>query len=249
MEMMKNKNNVVIGKDIIKIRRVDKRKVERETIIKEMIIEETECKKVNGKDVLSHLGDYVEEPYQLIESYFEGKHLDCLVRHQIESYNYFVNSQIQKTIEMFNPVIIRSENDYVEELDKYLLEVFISFKNFKLYPPQIHENNGATKIMYPQEAKLRNFTYASTMTVDIHIEYIVRNSETMDNPKKIIKILPKINIGKMPIMLKSSVCVLSQNSHINPLVVGECPMDCGGYFIIKGSEKTVIGQELSRWDS
>ena len=56
-----------------------------------------------------------------------------------------------------------------------------------MYPPQIHENNGATKMMLPQEAKLRNFTYASTMTVDLDIQYIIRNTEKMDSPKIINK--------------------------------------------------------------
>jgi len=197
----------------------------------------------NGKEVLSHLGEYIEEPYQLIESYFQGQHLERLVRHQIESYNHFINYQIQRTINMFNPVVIRSENDYVEERSQYFLEANVSFENFKLYPPQIHENNGATKMMLPQEAKLRNFTYASGMTVDVKIKYIVRNTENMDTPKIIEKTLPKINIGKMPIMVKSSICVLTQNKHLQPSFTGECKMDCGGYFIIKGSEKTVLGQE------
>jgi DNA-directed RNA polymerase II subunit RPB2 len=195
------------------------------------------------KKLLEHLGTYIEEPFHIIESYFEGQHLERLVRHQIESYNHFVNYQILRTIQMFNPVTIRSENDFVAEKDKYFLEVFISFTNFKLYPPQIHENNGATKMMLPQEAKLRNFTYASTMTVDVNIKYVIRNTENMDVPKVIEKVLPKINIGKLPIMLKSSVCVLTQNNPIHPLYTGECSMDCGGYFIIKGSEKTVLGQE------
>ena len=193
--------------------------------------------------LLEHLGDYTEIPYNIIESYFDGKHLERLVRHQIESYNNFVNYQIQRTIQMFNPVTIRSENDYNQEKDKYFLEIFINFTNFKLYPPQIHENNGATKTMFPQESKLRNFTYASTMTVDINIKYVIRNTESMENPKIIEKSLPKINIGKIPIMLKSSICVLTNNPHINPQQSGECYMDCGGYFIIKGSEKTVLGQE------
>ncbi len=196
-----------------------------------------------GKHVLDHLGDYVEEPYTLIESYFEAQHLERLVRHQIESYNHFINYQIQRTIQMFNPVRIRSENDFVESEGLYMLEIVISFDNFKLYPPQIHENNGATKLMLPQEAKLRNFTYACGMTVDVNIEYIIRNTENMQVPRIIKKTLPKINIGKMPIMLKSSVCVLTQNKHIHSAFTGECPMDCGGYFIIKGSEKTVLGQE------
>jgi len=222
------------------------------TFIKETIEIEEKIKKQledneklsdNEKKLLEHLGKYIEEPYHIIESYFEGQHLERLVRHQIESYNHFVNYQILRTIQMFNPVTIRSENDFVIEKDKYFLEVFISFTNFKLYPPQIHENNGATKIMLPQEAKLRNFTYASTMTVDVNIKYVIRNTENMDVPKTIEKTLPKINIGKLPIMLKSSICVLKQNGHINPLYTGECSMDCGGYFIIKGSEKTVLGQE------
>jgi len=198
---------------------------------------------VQEKSVLEHLGTYTEEPYDIIESYFEGQHLERLVRHQIESYNHFTSYQMQRTIQMFNPVIIRSENDFIADKNQYFLEVQVSFENFKLYPPQIHENNGATKIMLPQEAKLRNFTYASTMTVDVKISYIVRNTEAMDTPKVITKTLQKINIGKMPIMLKSAICVLTQNSHIHSQFTGECAMDCGGYFIIKGSEKTVLGQE------
>ena len=197
----------------------------------------------NDTELLDHLGDYTEEPFSIIESYFQGKHLECSVRHQIESYNHFVNYQIQKTIQMFNPVSIHSENDYVPEKDKYFLEVEISFHNFKLYPPQIHENNGATKTMFPQEAKLRNFSYSSTMTVDIHIQYIIRNTEQMETPKIIEKVIPKINIGKMPIMLKSAICILKQNQHLSPRETGECSVDSGGYFIIKGSEKTVLGQE------
>jgi DNA-directed RNA polymerase II subunit RPB2 len=66
----------------------------------------------------------------------------------------------------------------------------------------------------------------------------------MDDPVILTKILPKITLGKMPIMLKSSACVLSQkNQTSTSMQLGECSMDCGGYFIIKGSEKTVIGQE------
>jgi DNA-directed RNA polymerase II subunit RPB2 len=194
-------------------------------------------------NVLSHLGTYIEEPYHLISCYFRSQHLERLVRHQLESYNHFINHQIQKTIQMFNPVLIHSENDFVPQHEQYILEINVNFDNFKLYPPQIHENNGATKNMLPQEAKLRNFTYASTMTVDVNIEYVVRNTENMKNPKIIKKTLPKINIGKMPIMVKSSICILSQHKHISHLLTGECPMDCGGYFIIKGSEKTVLGQE------
>ena len=71
------------------------------------------------KTLLDHIGNFDEEPYSIIESYFGGQHLERLVRHQIESYNHFVNYQIQRTIQMFNPVTIHSENDYVAEKEKY----------------------------------------------------------------------------------------------------------------------------------
>ena len=113
--------------------------------------------------------------WDIIESYFEGRHLERLVSHQIESYNNFVSFQILRTIEMFNPVSIVSEQDLDPISKKYSLEVVINFENFQIYRPQIHENNGSIKLMFPQEARLRNFTYASAMTVDLNIKYIIRN--------------------------------------------------------------------------
>ena len=183
------------------------------------------------------------DPWSILESYFEGQHLARCVRHQIESYNYFVNNQIQSTIDMFNPVTIRSEQDYVKEFDKYSLELILSFDNFHLYRPSIHENNGATKLMFPQEARLRNFTYASAMTLDLNIKIIKRHGNEMEMIETIHKKIPKIHIGKMPIMLKSSICVLQQYNHLDTKITGECSMDAGGYFIINGSEKTIIPQE------
>ena len=184
-----------------------------------------------------------ETPWNIIKSYFEGKHLKQLVRHQLESYNDFVAYQIQKTISMFNPVNIRSEHDFDIVSKKYRLELFITFENFAIQRPQIHENNGATKLMFPHEARLRNFTYSSNMTVDMNIKYIVKNGNNLESEQTFYKTLSKIHIGKLPIMLKSSICVLEQYKHISSELSGECAMDAGGYFIINGSEKTCLGQE------
>tara|TARA_B110001452_G_scaffold28929_1_gene22755 strand:- start:753 stop:5516 length:4764 start_codon:yes stop_codon:yes gene_type:complete len=184
-----------------------------------------------------------EIPWILIESYFKNQHLKQLVRHQLESYNHFVNNQIENTIDMFNPVRICSEHDYIKEHNLHRLEIFITFENFNIHRPQIYENNGATKIMFPQEARLRNFTYAGSMTIDLNIKYIVRNGENYKNILTYKKKIKDIHIGKLPIMLKSDICVLNQYQHLNHDQTGECKMDPGGYFIINGSEKTCLGQE------
>ena len=186
---------------------------------------------------------YIETPWTVIESYFKGQHLQRLVKHQLESYNNFVGYQINKTIEMFNPVHIASEQDFDVKSNKHALEIFITFENFHIYRPQIQENNGATKLMFPQEARLRNFTYASAMTIDINIKLVVRSGENLENVQTVYKLLPKIHIGKLPIMLKSNICVLTQYKHVENANTGECKYDAGGYFIINGSEKTVLGQE------
>jgi len=186
---------------------------------------------------------YIETPWDIIESYFNGQHLDRLVRHQLESYNNFVGHQISKTIEMFNPVHIVSEQDYDQTTKKYSLEIFVTFENFQIYRPQIHENNGAIKLMFPQEARLRNFTYASSMTLDVNIKYVVRTGKELESTQTFYKTLPGIHIGKLPIMLKSNICVLNQYKHFDNSQTGECKFDAGGYFIINGSEKTVLGQE------
>ena len=186
---------------------------------------------------------YIEEPWTIITSYFEGDPLERLVRHQLESYNNFVSYQISKTIDMFNNLCIKSEQDFDPINNKYSLEIHITFENFQIYRPQIHENNGAIKLMFPQEARLRNFTYASAMTIDINIKYLIRTGSTLENTQIIYKTLPHIHIGKLPIMLKSNICILNQYKHFGHLQTGECKYDAGGYFIINGSEKTVLGQE------
>ena len=212
-------------------------------MIESKIIETKDSSIMTSKTNTNTDDNYIETPWKIIESYFKGQHLDRLVRHQLESYNNFVGYQIIKTIEMFNPVCIASEQDFDPKSGKHALEIFVTFENFNIYRPQIHENNGATKLMFPQEARLRNFTYSSTMMVDMNIKYVIRSGENLENIQTLYKTLPKIQIGKLPIMLKSNICVLNQYKHVHHEQTGECKFDAGGYFIINGSEKTVLGQE------
>ena len=181
--------------------------------------------------------------WDIIKSYYSKDHLLKLVNHQIESYNMFIEHQIKKTIDMFNPIHISSEQYYNTQMKKNGLELIITFGDFYLHRPQIHENNGAAKIMFPNDARLRNFTYSSNMTIDMNIKIIIRKGDDMSNVQLLYKKMEKVHIGKIPIMLKSNLCVLKQFQHYSTDVTGECASDGGGYFIINGGEKVVIGQE------
>jgi DNA-directed RNA polymerase II subunit RPB2 len=55
--------------------------------------------------------------------------------------------------------------------------------------------------------------------------------------------LEKKPCGKIPIMVGSKFCVLSNQTNVTRAEMGEGIYDQGGYFIIKGVEKVIIGQE------
>jgi DNA-directed RNA polymerase III subunit RPC2 len=87
-------------------------------------------------------------------------------------------------------------------------------------------------------------TYAGSIFVDI--EYSrgktnVRKRNIEIGKVKCFHLL--IEILKMPIMLRSSKCVLNGKSPDEIAKLGECPLDPGGYFIIRGTEKVILIQE------
>ena len=47
----------------------------------------------------------------------------------------------------------------------------------------------------------------------------------------------------MPVMLRSSNCVLADKNDSELAKLNECPYDPGGYFVVKGQEKVILIQE------
>jgi DNA-directed RNA polymerase II subunit RPB2 len=198
---------------------------------------------VNNSTKDDELSSYVEEPWTLIESYFTPNHTERLVQHQIASYNHFITYQLEKTIGMFNPIRIASDTDFDINSGHHALEILLNIDNLVIHRPQLHETNGSVKPMFPQDARLRNFTYESSIMIDIKVQYNIRSGENLSQIQCIHKTIPSITIGKMPIMVKSCLCLLTQYKHLNARKTGECEYDVGGYFVINGSEKTVLAQE------
>jgi len=123
-------------------------------------------------------------------------------------------------------------------------ELEISIDDISIIPPTIHENNGRKKLMFPMEARLRNFSYSSEVFCSVN--FITREKygeglkEIKESKKTTIK---KVNLCQLPIMLKSKTCVLSDVNYNKSIDYKECECDDGGYFIINGSEKVLISQE------
>ena len=125
---------------------------------------------------------------------------------------------------------------------RYEYEVQVEFLNPQLRKPTIFENNGAVLPMLPNDARLRNLTYASPLTVDIKITTI-RTDNTDGRKATHQRVFPNAHLGKIPVMVGSSLCLLKEQKHIHPMDLGECPEDVGGYFIVGGGERTIISQE------
>ena len=105
----------------------------------------------------------------------------------------------------------------------------------------ITEKDGSTKVMTPQEARLRNFTYSGALYADIHtnVAELCQNGSYIDN----IKVFKNVRIGMIPIMVGSSYCIT--NTMVPQFLHNkdECKYDVFSYFIINGAEKSVISQD------
>ena len=122
-------------------------------------------------------------------------------------------------------------------------EVHLEFSNPQFKKPTIFENNGAVLPMMPNDARLRNLTYAAPLFVDINVTY-VEIDNTQGGKQNIRKrLFPNVHFGKIPVMVGSEYCLLTDQKHINPAKIGECSEDMGGYFIIQGGERVCISQE------
>jgi DNA-directed RNA polymerase II subunit RPB2 len=122
-------------------------------------------------------------------------------------------------------------------------EVHLEFGNIQFKKPTIFENNGAVLPMMPNDARLRNLTYAAPLFVDINVTYI--ETDNAHGGKKSVRkrLFPNVHMGKIPVMVGSEYCLLNDQHHVNPARVGECAEDMGGYFIVQGGERVCISQE------
>jgi DNA-directed RNA polymerase II subunit RPB2 len=122
-------------------------------------------------------------------------------------------------------------------------EVTLEFEKISIRKPTIFENNGAIHPMMPNDARLRNLTYASPLNVDVKVTTTfidhTRNSIRESN----VRIFPNVHLGKIPVMVGSKYCLLHDQKHIHPSAMGECSEDVGGYFIIQGGERAMISME------
>lgn len=167
--------------------------------------------------------------WKVIDSFFREK---GLVKHQLDSFDDFINIKIYKIIEELEPLKLSYTSPNGETIHH-----IISFKNPYVSKPQVIERNNDINHITPNEARLRSLTYESTLYLNVQYDQINSLGETILSKSE------TINFCNLPIMVGSSKCITYGLNTKGKIELGECEYDQGGYFIINGNEKSLIAQE------
>ena len=156
---------------------------------------------------------------EVLKAYFKD---NSIVESQIRSYNYFIEEGIKNIILSFD------RNNIPDYLLETYDEVNLSIEDVWLGEPIHIEVDGSITKLTPQIARLRGLTYAAPLFMKVTTLIGTQKDEF------------EVQIAKMPIMLKSSKCLLHGKSVDELIELGEDPYEPGGYFIVNGTEKVVV---------
>ncbi|KAK9764200.1 DNA-directed RNA polymerase III complex subunit Rpc2, partial [Basidiobolus ranarum] len=160
----------------------------------------------------------VEDKWQLLPAFLKVK---GLVKQHIDSFNYFINVDLNK--------ILKANEKVTSDVDP---NFYLKYTGIRVGKPERTDPHAVNLEYTPHECRLRDLTYSTNIYVDV--EY-VRGRQLVRRRG--------VPIGRMPIMLRSSHCVLSGKDEAELAKMCECPLDPGGYFIVKGTEKVILVQE------
>lgn len=164
------------------------------------------------------------QSFNIISKYFQQR---GIAGYQIRSFNHFINVGLQDIIDQEANICITPKRGQKYE---------VSFGHVTVAPPQVIEENRNIHWSSPADARIRDLTYNSAIHCDITETFIDEKGE------KEQAIHLKVVLGRIPIMLKSERCNLHNMSKLDQIKMRECPNDPGGYFVIQGKERVLVGQ-------
>ncbi|MDH3824004.1 MAG: DNA-directed RNA polymerase subunit B'', partial [Nitrosopumilus sp.] len=145
-----------------------------------------------------------------------------IARQHLNSFDEFLERGLQSIVnEVAQIEIENTEYPYKIQLGKV-----------KLQQPRMMELDGSITHITPAEARLRNVSYSAPVMMEASV---VEDGKILESRF--------VHIGDVPVMAKSNACILHNFSTQKLIEHGEDPNDPGGYFIINGSERVIVGLE------
>ncbi|OWB84592.1 hypothetical protein B5S33_g3241 [[Candida] boidinii] len=105
-----------------------------------------------------------EDCWTVISSFFEIK---GLASQQLDSFDNFIEMSIQELVLEDSKLILDQPAQHVAEDDDVNRRYEITFGDIFLSRPSQTEADGTTSTLFPQEARLRNLTYAAPLYVEM----------------------------------------------------------------------------------
>ena len=114
----------------------------------------------------------------IVKKYLEEH---SLVESNVISFNNFIEKRMQEIV-----------NEIAETINNEDFEITLG--KISVGQPKVIEADGSSSLITPHEAKLRSLTYAAPVT----LELTVKKDDQVDSET--------VEIGKIPIMVRSKVC-------------------------------------------
>ena len=149
--------------------------------------------------------------------------LRSLLTQHIDSFDHFIEHEMQQIVQSPSAREIRSEYDR---------KFFLRYESCWVGTPSFDEDSYSSRTITPFQCRLRDCTYSAPIYVNVRY---TRGRQ--------IVVKRNVIIGRMPIMLRSKKCLLRDKTEDELAAMKECPYDPGGYFVIKGVEKVILIQE------
>lgn len=145
-----------------------------------------------------------------------------IARQHLNSFNEFLDRGMQEIVDEVGQSDIENP-DYPYK---------VRFGKVRVFEPRMMELDGSITHITPAEARLRNVSYAAPVKVETSV---IEDGKVLETRF--------IHIGDIPVMVKSSACKLNNLKRTGLIEHSEDPHDPGGYFIINGSERVIVGLE------
>ena len=145
-----------------------------------------------------------------------------IARQHLTSFDEFLTKGLQEII---------NEIDHIDiENAEYPYRIKLGRIQFK--QPRMMELDGSVTHITPAEARLRNVSYVAPLMMEASV---IEDGKTLESRF--------LHIGDIPVMVKSDGCILRSFTNQKLIDHAEDPEDPGGYFIINGSERVIVGLE------
>ena len=118
-----------------------------------------------------------QDIWKIIYSYFENNKY-YMTNHHLDSFNDYILNKIPQTLKENNPQVVllgaRKEKDKDKKY-KYEVEIYYGGEKgdkISIGKPIIYHGDNVKKQMFPNEARLKNLTYATHIFCDIFVRYL-----------------------------------------------------------------------------